>query len=172
MTAQTSSTSGSNCWGESYTIDEWANLTAIAALSGYGSCTQESGLNVTATTSNQLSSTGFSYDATGNMLTDGSHTYGFNAESEIKSAAGLGYNYDGDGNRVEKSTGKYYWYGAGTEIPDESDGDGAFLDEYVFFAGKHVAMRNVFKGNIYYYEEDMLGNSRIATPRPAEMSAS
>ncbi len=159
VTAQTSSTSGSNCWGETYTVDEWANLTAIGALSGYSSCTQEN-LSVSATTSNQLSSTGFSYDLAGNMLTDGANTYGYNAESEIKSAAGVNYTYDGDGNRVEKSSGKYYWYGAGTEILDESDTSGNFTNEYVFFGGKRVAMRNVSSGTIYYYEEDMLGSSR------------
>jgi len=65
--------------------------------------------------------TKFSYDTSGNMLNDGAHTYGYNAESEIKSAAGVNYTYDGDGNRIEKSSGKAYWYGAGTEILDESD---------------------------------------------------
>ncbi|MFZ0464461.1 MAG: RHS repeat-associated core domain-containing protein, partial [Candidatus Acidiferrales bacterium] len=115
---------------------------------------------MSATTSNQLSSTGFSYDLAGNMLTDGANTYGYNAESEIKSAAGVNYTYDGDGNRVEKSSGKYYWYGAGTEILDESDTSGNFTNEYVFFGGKRVAMRNVSSGTIYYYEEDMLGSSR------------
>ena len=30
----------------------------------------------------------------------------------------------------------------------------------VFFGGKRVAMRSVSSGNIYYYEEDMLGSSR------------
>jgi hypothetical protein len=150
VTAQTSSTSGSNCWGESYTIDEWSNLKVIAALSGYGSCTQESGLNVTPTTNNQLSFTGAAYDAAGNMTNDGSYSYQYNAESEIKSAAGVTYTYDGDGNRVEKSSGKVYWYGAGTEILDESDTSGNITNEYVFFGGKRVAMRAVSSGNIYY----------------------
>lgn len=94
------------------------------------------------------------------MQTDGSYTYAYNAESEIKSAAGVNYTYDGDGNRVEKSNGKLYWYGAGTEIIDESDLSGNFTNEYVFFAGKRIAMRNVSTGVIYYYEEDMLGSSR------------
>jgi hypothetical protein len=71
---------------------------------------------VTALTSNQLLATGFAYDAAGNMTGDGAYTYGFNAESEIKSAAGVNYTYDGDGNRVQKSNGKIYWYGAATEI--------------------------------------------------------
>lgn len=86
--------------------------------------------------------------------------YGYNAESEIKSAAGVNYTYDGDGNRVEKSSGKIYWYGAGTEILDESDTSGNFTNEYVFFGGKRIAMRNVSSGTIYYYEDDLLGSAR------------
>ena len=159
VTAKTSATTGSNCWGETYTIDEWGNLTVIGALSGYSGCTQEN-LSVTATTNNQLSYMGYSYDTSGNMLTNGANTYGYNAESEISSAAGVNYTYDGDGNRVEKSSGKAYWYGAGTEILDESDLSGNITNEYVFFGGKRIAMRNVSSGTIYYYEDDMLGSSR------------
>ena len=73
------------------------------------------------------------------------------------------YTYDGDGNRVQKSNGKIYWYGAGTEILDESDGSGNFTDEYVFFGGKRVAHRSVSSGSIYYYAEDFLGTSRSIT---------
>jgi RHS repeat-associated protein len=158
-TAQTSSTSGSNCWGETYGYDQWANLTNIGAVSGYSGCTQES-LSVSAGTNNQLTATGYTYDALGNMLTDASNTYVFNAESEIKTAASVNYTYDGDGDRVEKSNGKIYWYGAGTEILDESDASGNFTDEYVFFAGKRIAHRSVSSNTIYYYAEDLLGTSR------------
>ena len=158
-TAQTSSTSGSNCWGETSGYDQWANLTNIGAVSGYSGCTQES-LSVSAGTNNQLTATGYTYDALGNMLTDASNTYVFNAESEIKTAASVNYTYDGDGDRVEKSNGKIYWYGAGTEILDESDASGNFTDEYVFFAGKRIAHRSVSSNTIYYYAEDLLGTSR------------
>jgi RHS repeat-associated protein len=70
------------------------------------------------------------------------------------------YTYDGDGNRLEKSSGKIYWYGAGTEILDESDTSGNFSNEYVFFGGKRMAMRTISSGTIYYYEDDMLGSAR------------
>jgi RHS repeat-associated protein len=157
--AQTSSTTGANCWGETYTLDQWANLLSIGAASGYTGCTQE-GLSVSVGTNNQLTSTGISYDASGNVLGDGTNSYAWNAKSEIKTAAGVNYTYDGDGDRVEKSSGKIYWYGAGTEILDESDASGNFTDEYVFVGGKRIAMRNVSTGTIYYYAEDMLGSSR------------
>ena len=160
-TSSTYATSPAHCWGESYTTDQWGNMSAIGvASSAYNGCTQET-LSVTALTSNQLSSgSGFSYDASGNMTADGVNTYAWNAESEIKSAASVNYTYDGDGNRLEKSSGKIYWYGAGTEILDESDLSGNFTNEYVFFGGKRIAMRNVSSGTIYYYAEDFLGSSR------------
>jgi RHS repeat-associated protein len=64
---------------------------------------------------------------------------------------------------VQKSSGKLYWYGAGSEILDESDLSGNITDEYVFFGGKRVAHRVVSSGSIYYYAEDFLGTSRVMT---------
>jgi RHS repeat-associated protein len=84
------------------------------------------------------------------------------ADSEIKTAAGVNYTYDGDGNRVQKSNGKIYWYGAGSQVLDESDLSGNITDEYVYFGGKRVAHRDS-GGSIYYYAEDFLGTSRVLT---------
>jgi RHS repeat-associated protein len=72
----------------------------------------------------------------------------------------VNYTYDGDGDRVQKSNGKIYWYGAGSQILDESDASGNVTDEYVYFGGKRVAHRVVSSNSIYYYAEDMLGSSR------------
>ncbi len=93
------------------------------------------------------------------MLSDTANNYTFNAESQIKTAAGVTYTYDGDGDRVQKSSGTIYWYGAGTEILNESSGSGSFTDEYVYFGGKRIAHRDV-NNNIYYYAEDLLGTTR------------
>ena len=73
---------------------------------------------------------------------------------------------DGDGNRVQKSNGKLYWYGSGTEILDESDASGNITNEYVFFAGKRVARRHIVSGqpdSFSYYFADHLGSSRVVT---------
>jgi len=160
LSGQTSSTSGSNCWGETYSYDQWANLQSISIASAYTGCTNEGSWSATATGNNQLPSTVASYDASGNVLNDSFNIYTWNAESEMSSGAGVNYTYDGDGNRLEKSSGKIYWYGAGTEILDESTLSGSFTNEYVFFAGRRIAMRNVSTNTIYYYAEDMLGSSR------------
>ncbi len=109
---------------------------------------------------NQVSTTGFTFDGVGNETHDATFAYVWNAESEIKTGGGVNYTYDGDGDRVEKSNGKIYWYGAGSEILDESDASGNFTDEYVYFGGQRIAHRVVSGNSIYYYAEDMLGSSR------------
>jgi RHS repeat-associated protein len=118
----------------------------------------ESSLSLVANSNNQI--TTFSYDASGNTLNDTHNSYTWNAESEIQTAAGVTYTYDGDGDRVQKSSGKIYWYGAGSEILDESDSSGNITDEYVYFGGRRVAHRVVSGNSIYYYGEDFLGTSR------------
>ena len=160
-TAKTAATSGTNCWSYAYGYDSWANLLSAQPISGY-TCTQ-SNLSLTVNTKNQITNTGLSYDASGNTLTDGVNTYVWDAESQIKTAASVNYTYDGDGNRLQKSSGKIYWYGTGSEVLDESDASGNVTDEYVFFGSKRIAHRVVSSGSIYYYAEDFIGSSRVIT---------
>jgi RHS repeat-associated protein len=144
------------CWGERYTYDQWSNLTSIGvANSGYTGCTQDA-LSVVANASNQIS--GLGYDAIGNVLSDGVHSYTFDAENRTKTAAGISYTYDGDGNRVQKSGGTIYWYGLKSEVLDESDLSGNITAEYVYFGGQRIAWN---QGNsfINYYIADTLGTA-------------
>jgi RHS repeat-associated protein len=175
-TAQTQSTTGGNCWGLSFTYDNWANLTAAAVTQ----CSAPM-LSIGVDTKNRITA-GFSYDLAGNsgfgspvdstgvrtpdVTADGSFSYAWNAESEMKTAAGVTYAYDGLGNRVSKSNGKLYWYGpeasGGSAVLDESDLNGNITSEHVYFGGQRVARRDA-SSNVYYYVEDMLGTSRALT---------
>jgi RHS repeat-associated protein len=155
--AGTSATSGSYCWGYQYTTDAWGNLTAQSGLSGYTGCSQFTS-SATADANNHLS--GLGYDTSGNTLTDGNYSYTWNAESQMKTAAGVTYAYDGDGRRVAKAGSKLYWYGSGGEILAETDTSGNTQNEYIFFAGKRVALVPA-SGSQLYYAEDLLGSSRV-----------
>src|SRR5271154_6962237 len=155
----TQGTSGATCWGLDYSYDVWANLTAVALDPARPSCSWTI-LNAGITTSNRVNNTGFSYDAAGNVLSDGSFSYTWDGESQLKSAAGVNYTYDGDGRRVQKSSGKLYWYGAGGEILAESDASGNITSEYIFFGGKRIARRDS-SGNVFYYLSDHLDSSRV-----------
>lgn len=44
------------------------------------------------------------------------YTYTWDSESQLKTPAGVTYNYDGDGRRAAKVGSKLYWYGSGGEI--------------------------------------------------------
>jgi hypothetical protein len=73
-------------WGETYTIDAWGNLTNVGTYSGKNPL---GNLNcAAASTKNQLT-TCFRYDAAGNMTSNGSLTYSYDAENRII-AAGRG----------------------------------------------------------------------------------
>ncbi len=143
-------------WGESFTIDAWGNLTAKNVTK----CTAESLSVGPATLQNQLpSSSGFGYDAAGDMTSNGSATYTYNGEGQLKTTAGVTYTYDGDGNRVEKSSGTLYW---GTGML-ESDGSGNLQREFIFAGGKRIARRDLSGGAVYYYFTDDLGSSSVVT---------
>jgi len=162
LTTSTYSTSPSHCWGETYNVDAWGNLQSIAATtnSAYNGCSEESGFSTQADGNNHLN--GFGYDASGNSTSDTVYSYNWNAESQLKSAGGVNYLYDGDGRRVEKVGSKLYWYGSGDQILAETNASGTALNEYVFFGGKRIAMLPA-GGNPLYYVEDLLGTSRVMT---------
>jgi RHS repeat-associated protein len=152
-TATSQATSGSYCWGQSFGYDRYANLLAINVTQ----CTAPM-LSLSVNTNNQVTNTGFSYDASGDVTNDGVYTYAWNAEQHLKSAASVTYTYDGDLRRVEKSSGTLYWYTPAGVPLAETDTSGNTLNEYVFFGSARVARRDS-SGNVYYYFEDHLGTA-------------
>jgi RHS repeat-associated protein len=161
ISAGTYATTGSYCWGYQYSYDAWGNLNSQAGWSPtYNSCAEYTMSTVSADGNNHLP--GLSYDAAGNTLSDGINSYTWDGESEIKTAAGVTYIYDGDGRRAEKSNGKLYWYGSGGEILAETNSSGTVTAEYVFFGGRRVATLPAGT-TAQYYVEDFLGSSRVVT---------
>ena len=141
QTTSTFATGPSNCWGENYNVDPWGNLQSITATTNtaYNGCTQESGFSTTADSNNHLSI--FGYDLSGNTSSDGFVTnYAWDAESQLKSVAGVTYTYDGEGRRVSKVGSRLYWYGSGGNILAETDASGNTTAEYIFFGSNRVAM--------------------------------
>jgi RHS repeat-associated protein len=161
-TAKTTSTSGTTCWDEAFGYDPWGNLLTIGRITGY-SCSNEELLNTLATPQNRIS--GDTYDTAGNLtIIPAIATYTYNAENQLTTTAGVNYTYDGDGKRVEKSSGKLYWYGMSSDPLDETDLTGSItnstFNEYIFFGGKRIARRD-YSNNVNYYFADHLGTARI-----------
>jgi RHS repeat-associated protein len=86
--------------------------------------------------------------------------YTFDQENRITALSGYTYTYDGDGNRVMKSTtatpstGTLYWYMT-PGIVAESDLSGAIKSEYVFFDGERVARKDSGSAVSYYFSDQL-----------------
>jgi len=74
------------------------------------------------------------------------------------------YVYDGDGQRVKKTTPAValYWYGATGNVLDETAGNGTLVSEYIFFNGQRVARRDA-DNSVKYYFADNLGSASVIT---------
>jgi RHS repeat-associated protein len=149
-------TTNSGNWGNSYVYDAWGNLLQKNPIA---SKTNSEPLTVTANLKNRLDQ--MTYDPSGSVLNDGSHNYVYDAEERISSLDGVpnSYIYDGNGDRVKKSSGTLYW-GAGPLA--ESDLTGNITKEFVFFGGKRIARRDA-NGSVHYYFSDHLGSSNVVT---------
>jgi len=182
--ANTTTTTGANCWGEAYTIDAWGNLTNIAGVPSMTGCNTES-QNVPVSVNNRV--TGWCYDGAGNLLDMGAcapqaHSFVYDAEGHLQSPPAVGagtatltYTYynDGDGNRVQKcnanpctsgsTAGTLYWLGAGGEVLNESSRSGSMQEEYVYFNGQRIARRDLPSGNVHYYFSNHLGSPSVIT---------
>jgi RHS repeat-associated protein len=152
-TASSQATSGSDCWGQSFGYDRYANLTTINVTQ----CTAPM-LSLSVNTNNQITNTGFTYDADGDLTGDGTYSYSWNAEQHLTSAASVTYTYDGNLNRVKKSSGTLYWYSPAGVPLAETDTGGNTLNEYVFLGSARIARRDS-SGNVYYYFQDKLGTT-------------
>lgn len=130
-----------------------------------GNCTTE-GLSATATTQNQLSGIGMLYDSAGNVTKDNlGNTPTYDDENRIATVAGYTYSYDGDGVRMEKSTGSsgtMYWPGPGGTLT-ESDLTGTINEEYVYFNGQRIARVDRPSGTVHYYFSNHLGSHTMVT---------
>jgi RHS repeat-associated protein len=111
----------------------------------------------------------YSYDAAGDLLNDGAHSYAYDGYGEIASVDGgntANYYYDAEGRRVRKnlagSITDYIYNLQGQEIA-EFDGSGNWLRGEAFVSGRyHIATYT--NGATYFDHADWLGTERARTP--------
>jgi RHS repeat-associated protein len=120
------------------------------------------------TSTNRITTSGYTYDSAGNLTNDSVHSYGFDAENKIKTVDGVSgvYSYDGDGNRVRKNftSGEKVRmvYSGGQLIAEYDISNGALKKEYVYGAKGLIATVEPSTGTRYTTSDD-LGSPRVAT---------
>jgi len=117
---------------------------------------------------NRITTSGFSYDAAGNLTNDTIHAYTFDAENKIISVDNVSaYVYDGDGLRVKKLAGENtrFVYGIGGQLVAEFDGStGNLKKEYVYGSSMITIEPTAVNSNgTQYSTGDHLGSPRVIT---------
>lgn len=153
-TAATTGSTGAFCWGQNFAYDRYGNLLTV----GVTKCSAPS-LSLTVNGNNQVTNSGFTYDAAGNMTGDASESYAYDAENQVKSSSGVTYNYDGEGWRVKKSNGDLEWHDSnnGSGLLSVFDLSGVLKAEYYYIGSMLFASRS------FYYFGDNLSSVRVVT---------
>lgn len=113
---------------------------------------------------NQYTSVGgvtHTWTANGNLLNDGSRTFGYDYENRLTSVSGgISYAYDAQERRVEKNVSgaitKYIY--DGSQIIQERNAAGSVIREYIYGAGIDEPMMLRTPSSSYYYQFDALGS--------------
>jgi RHS repeat-associated protein len=122
---------------------------------------------------------GFQYDADGNLISDGTHAYGYDVLSRLVQVTGpegtISYEYDAGGNRTATVVNgqRTEFLLDPTGLPDvvaEQDGAGNVLARHTFGLG--LAGSAPAAGPLSYFDFDALGSTVGITSNNAAMAAS
>lgn len=160
-TAVTNGSSTSAKWGLSWTYDRYGNRTSQTVTAGSA---PSNSIGIDPAT-NHLTSP-YSYDASGNMTYDADNNLVYDAENRVTASSsgsnGSGtYSYDGNGLRIEKTSGKtttvYIFSGAKVIAEYPSGGNPTSPSrEYVYAGGALLA--SISGTTTTYYQQDHLSN--------------
>jgi RHS repeat-associated protein len=159
--------SGGNCTGLSWSYDAWGNRTAQTPTGG--TCNQS---NLTFDANNRITTSGFTYDADGNVTYDGVHHYYYDAENRLIqtdgtpgtcSTAAACYFYDTQGRRVQKIIGSgetSYLFDLSGHVVAEDYGTG-WGPGYVYAGGQLIAEYK--NSTTFFVHDNNIGTSTILT---------
>src|SRR6266481_2074032 len=114
---------------------------------------------------------GYSHDAAGNLLSDGTHSYTYDAENrliKVDNGTTATYTYDADGNRVQKvsSTGSGGEFAGTWQFLYDQSGrmvqrfNGTLWQGNIYVGGRHLVEDG---GGTNFSHSDWLGTERVRT---------
>lgn len=157
---------GTGGWGQSFGYDPFGNITKNVLTNHTGNSFQPTYSSAT----NQFSSipgASVSYDANGNVLTDGSHTYAWDANGNSISLDGMGLTFDALDRMVEQNRSGTYteivYSPGGAKLALMSGTGGQTLQNaFVPLPGQATAVYTS-SGLDHYRHSDWLGSARLTS---------
>jgi RHS repeat-associated protein len=146
----------------SYTYDRWGNRLAQNAQSG------PSPSYTFNTANNQI--TTMSYDALGNVLNDGFHSYLYDAENnviKVDSGNTAVYTYDAMNRRVrvDQSSGsqEFVFNSSGQRVSVWNPATQTEVESQFYWGGTPIAFYTPASGQVYFQHQDWVGTERART---------
>jgi RHS repeat-associated protein len=158
LSTATEKTGSTTNWSQTNAYDRYNNRQIDLGGSSYN-------LAFSSTT-NRITTSGYSYDSSGNLTNDGTHSYGFDAESKVAKVDGTtAYVYNGEGNRVKKLVGEStrFIYGIGGQLVAEYDSASGNLKKEYLAGGITIEPTAVNSNGVQYPTGDHLGSPRVMT---------
>ena len=147
-----------------YSYDRWGNRWAQTLTSGAG---PQSSLSFN-TTTNRISTTGFGYDAAGNLTSDTFHTYVYDAEgnvTQVDGGATAKYTYDALNRRIriDQAGGgsEFVLNPNGQRVSIWNPGGGYETQGQTYWGSMPIEFSEA--GAAHFQQEDYLGTERVRT---------
>ena len=169
--ATSNQTSNGSSAQRRFVYDRWGNRTGVWDSVSGGNLVQSILLQPPFMTTNNrilsVTSSGvtknYTYDAAGNVINDGTHSYVYDGANRLVSmdSGAAQYSYDQNNRRYKKTVGSsvthYVW--EGSQVVSEHDGAGNLLSEYIY-SGSRMIAKSV-SGAMQYFLSDRLSTRVI-----------
>lgn len=162
---------GSGPGSYTYTYDRWGNR--LSQTSSSGGPSPSAAVN---STTNQIS--GYSYDAAGNLLSDGlSHNFTYDAEGnvlQVNAGSGGSYVYDAMNHRVSvqtpSGTNEYLFDPFGRRVSTWLTSQNVGTEGRIYYGNKQIAFR-AQTGSTVFEHQNFLGTERMRTNYQGSIAA-
>jgi RHS repeat-associated protein len=147
-----------------YAYDQYRNRVSQTPLSGGYSFQPTISIS-----NNHITTSGYTYDAAGNMTSDGVHSYTYDGEGNITQVDGgstAKYVYDVFNHRIHVQTAsgtmEYVYDYAGRRISSWLSPSNSGREGRIYWDGQQIAYRSI-DGTTYLDHQDTLGTERMRT---------
>ncbi|MGH9359689.1 MAG: RHS repeat domain-containing protein, partial [Terriglobia bacterium] len=154
----TAKATGNSTYNLAFSYDRYGNMTCTINGSTQGPCPQYTFNQST----NRISTAGFTYDAAGDMTSDGTNTYQYDAEGRQSSANGNFQTYNALGQFVSNPvpwTVFYFMYDPWGNRVGDSESNGEIWAQMVPIIGESWSVYSVDNGQMYFPHPNFLGST-------------